>query len=365
MQFTISAAELEKTVSSVQNLVSNSEITLRTKGKDRLYVEASKDGKILSRAVPAIIEAKGSITIESSLLLPMIRKKKELQFTLADGALNFASADNKYKGEMKTLDTVPVERPEVDKDTPGLSMDETTLKFLTDVIPHIYLRNVYTNTPMFVCISYKKKRGLRAGVYDGYHMAYARDTKLVAAEEFSISIQLQVLETILALMSDGNLSILVSETRIVAFDDKDTIYLSYPTMANVHGEQSVESLESMLSELKKDARSYSCVLRQDEFISVLNNTVSILDSTSNLRLTTSKTGLSLSIKTELGSVSAQLEVETLTADKETYEAETKLLLDTMECVPSGGCTLSIVKDKMIEVTAQADSTNLYYASMLS
>jgi len=234
MAFKIDGEILESAIKTVTRVVGSgateSAVHCSLLSSHTLEIQATSKESGLSLKIPCKViekDKKETFAIDPSTLLSAISKKKELEIGILAGSIKVSS--NRYKAELVTSS---LEREEVlpkevrTGEKKSIKVSQNVMEFIRQNIAAVELKPLlesYDQLPVAVRINGK---GALMVCYDLWHMAFAKDKKVVG--DMSFLLPLNSLSILARDFKDKSYKMRITDSALYAYNEVFELFLTLP-----------------------------------------------------------------------------------------------------------------------------------------
>lgn len=370
MSFLIDGNALTAAISTVVKVIGkqpDSLVLSNSKKPNALMLKGFGDGRYITHEFPASsVKNKFKIGVPVDRLTFIAQKRTALQFNPSTngGSLSYNALSGNYKGHIETIETSPIEFPEIDTKA-SKSMTAHLKTALFDLFPLVSLSPMFVSLEMMLFIDIDDS-SIKVAAADNFHAALASmpiSSKENKTRASSHTFPFKYVAMIAGTFSKGaKIEMLLDDAHLHLYNDSTSI--SLPLVDTATESISMDAIRKYFAKLTKAEATASFDVNIDDVKLCLNNMNGIKDVEKNSELYVAVTNekLRLQMDSKHGSITDAIDIINRGDSKAKIKLEPNTMQDIFDKI-EGSCSVKFYGQQHILIDSKNKEISSKYIAV--
>lgn len=336
---TVKTKDLENAIKSVCSVTGSSEVSFIC--NKELSVFSAADGRYAKVLVATGVEGKWRCRLDATPIMPLLKGAGDVEIEADGNALSVRAKNT--KAELKLLE---YEQPPTMERSGESEISPKLQAAITERIEQVAISDVHdAKLANFVFIRLNAE-GLTVCRFDTYHLALVNDKRVKSKTEMDFMIDVDSFLTIQR-FSGGSPYQFSLGSAVRAWSDAFELQLP---LVQSEGQENLDTALAFSKSLKAD---WKLKVSVKDFTEALEKMLPVYETNSNVSIKSAKTGVTLSISSDVGRLSTTIKA-TVSGTMGEAKLDPNLALDTLSCIDADQPVELGVNDNLIFSKARND-----------
>ncbi len=346
MKIKFEVADYKSALSRLTKIVTNPDTIFFKASDDTLTLEAQKDGVGASVSIKASVKKAGFFCTCYSVVKTIFNNKSTVSLSLAEvgNKVNFSTGS--LSGDFITMESQEYEQgiiPDM------VSISESQLAFIQDVLKHINIEEFFFKSPLSVTLKFDCN-GACALVSSDFHQVYAfREGHF---KDFYVRIPYKNLASIIALAAGSNFNIGITDSAMSVKADSFSCSLSIENAQEDRFNDYIGLIGEVLNH-----KPFG-IIEQPDLKGCMETIMTIADSKASVEMSVTDKKLEVFIKTAKGTIREKLALNKCKRDSEPFSVNPKAVMDLVKNMAPCSYYM-IVTDRLVAFTTVTSNSIEY------